>query len=173
MIAKRKGVLKYKILINAVNIIIILLLQTTLVDYMGIKNVKPNFILVYIVCASIMEGSVGGGWIGLFAGLTYDILCGKYLGFFALLGMYTGIIAGMANRRVHKENVIVALFFNFFLTIFYELGVYIISNLGQRITNILYVFRNILLVEALYNTGLSIIVHILVVRIYRKLNLSK
>ena len=103
MIAKRKVVLRYKVLINTVSIIIIMLLQTTLVDYMEIKNVKPNILLVYTICTSILEGSVGGGVVGLFAGLVYDILSGKYLGFFALLGMYTGVVAGMANRRVQKE----------------------------------------------------------------------
>jgi len=170
MIAKRKGVLRYKFLVNTVSIVVIMLLQTTLVNYIEIRNVKPNIILVYVICASILEGSVGGGVVGLFAGLVYDILAGKYLGFYALLGMYTGIIAGMANRRVQKESVIVAVFFAFFLTFFYELGVYLISKLGQQIDDILYIFKEILLVEALYNTGLSVIIHMLVVKIYRKFN---
>jgi len=171
MIAKRKVVLRYKVLINTVSIIIIMLLQTTLVDYMEIKNVKPNILLVYTICTSILEGSVGGGVVGLFAGLVYDILSGKYLGFFALLGMYTGVVAGMANRRVQKESVIVAVFFNFLLTFFYEFGVYFFSRLGQQINDIFYIFRELLLVEALYNTVLSVIVHMLIVKIYKKFNL--
>jgi len=103
--------------------------------------------------------------------LVYDILSGKYLGFFALLGMYTGVVAGMANRRVQKESVIVAVFFNFLLTFFYEFGVYFFSRLGQQINDIFYIFRELLLVEALYNTVLSVIVHMLIVKIYKKFNL--
>lgn len=172
MIAKRKAVLKYKILVNLVLIVFIMLLQTTLIDFIKIKNVRPNLILVYIICSSILEGSTGGGVIGFFAGLTQDVLSGKFLGFYALLGMYTGVIAGTANRRLQKENVIVALFFNFFLTIIYEFAVYFLSNLGQQITNVTYIFKNILFVEALYNGGLSLIVHYLIAKISKKFELE-
>lgn len=168
MIAKRKAILRYKILVNIVLITFIMLLQTTLVDFIKIKNVRPNLILVYIICASILEGSTGGGVIGLYAGLTQDVLSGKCLGFYALLGMYTGVIAGTANRRLQKENVLVALFYNFILTIIYEFAVYFFSNLGHQIINFRYIFKNILLVEALYNGGLSLIMHYLIAKISKK-----
>lgn len=159
---RQKETLIYKVSVYILSVIVIVLLQTTVVEYIKIKNVKPNFVLVYTVCASILEGSVGGGLIGLFAGLVQDILAGKIFGFYGLLGMYLGVIAGMSNRRLYKENILVVIFFTFFLTLIYEYTVYILGNFGQKATSIFYIFKNILFIEAIYNAGLSIIINIFV-----------
>ncbi|HOJ11969.1 MAG TPA: rod shape-determining protein MreD [Clostridiales bacterium] len=159
-----------KILVYALSIIIIILFQTTISDYMKINNVKPNLILVYTVCTSILEGSKGGGIIGLFAGLALDIIAGKIIGFYALFGMYLGVIAGMSNRRLYKDNIIVVIFFTFFLTFVYESGVYLLSNPEITRSIMLYALKNIIFTEALYNGGLSIIVHILVMKINARFN---
>ena len=170
---RSKEVLKYKILVYILSILIIILFQTTVVDFIKIKNVKPNLILVYTICASMLEGSVGGGIIGLFAGLAQDILSGKILGFYALLGMYLGVIAGMINRRLHKDNILVVIFFSFFLTVVYECGVYFLSNIEKEVTNIFYIFKNILYIEALYNAGLSIIIHVLIIKVNTKFEIER
>ena len=92
--------MRMKVFIYTLGIFIIILVQTTVLDYIKINDIKPNLILVYTVCSSILEGSTGGALIGLFAGLTQDIVAGKTLGFYAILGMYLGAISGLANKML-------------------------------------------------------------------------
>ena len=66
---------------------------------------------------------------GLFSGFCIDMQFGPVLGFYALLGMYTGIAAGSLSRRIYRENVLVVVFFTFVYSIAYESVVFIINNI--------------------------------------------
>ncbi|NSW89506.1 MAG: rod shape-determining protein MreD [Firmicutes bacterium] len=163
--------MRMKVLIYVVSIFVIILVQTTVLDYIEINNIKPNLILVYSVCISILEGSMGGAVIGLFAGLVQDIVSGKTLGFYSLLGMYLGAIAGLASKKLYKDNILVVVLFTFFLTMVYESGVYLLSRFGNlRSPGLLYIFKTVVFPEALYNSAFSILIHFMVIKVNSKLN---
>ncbi|HHY23720.1 MAG TPA: rod shape-determining protein MreD [Clostridiaceae bacterium] len=164
--------MRMKVFIYTLGIFIIILVQTTVLDYIKINDIKPNLILVYTVCSSILEGSTGGALIGLFAGLTQDIVAGKTLGFYAILGMYLGAISGLANKMLFKDNYIVVFIFTFTLTVVYESGVYLLSGFASLRPGVLFALKRIVLPEALYNSIFSILIYYMVTKANTRLNLE-
>lgn len=156
--------MRMKVFIYTIGIFIIILLQTTVLDYIKINDIKPNLVLVYTVCSSILEGSTGGALIGLFAGLVQDIVAGKILGFYAVMGMYLGAISGLVNKRLYKDNYIVVSFFTFILTAVYEIGVYLLSGFGNLRPGVLFALKRIVLPEALYNSAFSVLIYYMVTK---------
>lgn len=160
-------------ILHTFNILIIIIIQTTVLDYFKIKGIKPNMIFTYTVCTSILEGSTPGAVIGLAAGMALDIVSGKVLGFYSLLGMYAGIIAGLASRKLYKDNILVVTTFTFFITFIYETVALLCTGFsGFSVAKLLSIFRTVILPTALYNSALSIIMHLLLLKTVEKLNLK-
>lgn len=163
--------MKIRILTYAVCIFFIILLQSTVLDYIEIYNVKPNLIIIFVVSVALLRGNVEGAVIGFTSGLMQDMLSGKVLGFYSLLGLYLGLIIGSVNKRLYRENLFVILFFTFMSTAFYEFTVFILGSvlpslLGPVRTQVefIYPLRNVILPEAIYNSIVSIFIYIFVIK---------
>jgi len=169
--------MKAKIPIYALCILIIVVVQSTLLHYIKIHNVKPNLLIVFIVAVALMRGNIEGAAVGFFSGLLQDMLFGRIIGFYALLGMYLGLIVGSVYRRLYKENVLIVVFFTFVSTVVYEGLVYFFNSFGAIIdgqTDVLYAFKDVILPEAVYNSAVSIFMFIVVLKLhYRLEELSK
>lgn len=157
--------MKSKILIYSVVVFILLLIQSTILNYIRIYNVKPNLILVFIIAVSLLRGSLEGAVLGFFAGLAQDMLSGKAIGIYALLGMYAGLISGSVNKRLYRENILVCVFFTFIISIVYEFIIFMPTAIFNGYENIPYVLKRIILPEAIYNSAFSVIIFILAVKI--------
>lgn len=163
--------MKYKLTVYLFAIILICTLQTTVVEYFKIFNIKPNLLLVYIVCVSLIRGNTEGAVIGFISGFIMDCLSGRVIGYYSLLNMYLGLSIGSVNKKIFRENFIVACFFTFVATILYEFiamftALYIpaVFSRTAQPENLLFALRNIILPEAIYNSIISIIVYIFVIR---------
>lgn len=162
--------MKIKIPAYTVCIIGILLLQSTVLDYIRIYNVKPNLIIVFTVSVAFLNGSIEGAIVGFFAGLAQDMATGKLIGFYALLGLYLGLAVGSINKKLYKDNIFVVIFFAFISTIVYESTVYLLWSFKSIIrgqVNLLYPISKIILPEAVYNSVISVFVYILVIHLSR------
>lgn len=133
----------------------VILMQSAFGDSMGVFGVKPNLILIFVICLGVLKGSVSGAKGGLAAGLTTDLLMGRYIGFYGLIFMYGGMAAGTVNRRFHKENYLPVIFASFLLSIAVESIIYLSIRINSNMDYV-YVLGKYLLVEALYNMILSI-----------------
>lgn len=162
--------MRRKILLYGVSIYIVVLLQATLVDYIKIFSIKPNLLLVFTVSIALLRGNVEGAIIGFFTGLSQDMLTGKFLGFYSLLGMYLGAIIGSVNKRLYRENYVVIIFFTFVSTIIYEWLVYFLSTFMQNQIDLLYPFKSVIFYEAIYNSFISVLVYMFVMKLNDKLN---
>lgn len=174
--------MKTKIFIYTICIFVIILIQTSILDYITIYNVKPNLLIVFIVAVALLRGNVEGSVIGFFTGLAQDMVSGKVLGFYALLGLYLGLIIGSVNKRLYRENFLVITFFTFISTVFYEAAVYTIYMWSQYVANrfaememdFVFMLKDRILPEAIYNSVISIIVYIFVIKLNDKFeNLNK
>lgn len=143
----------------------IVILQSTLVDYIMIYNVKPNLILIFIVSVGLLRGNVEGAVIGVFMGLAWDVVSGKLLGFYALLGLFLGFLTGSVNKRLYRENFLVILFFTFVSTVGFEWAVYFLHTVFTSKIDFYYPFRYVILPEAIYNCGVSIFIYIFVIKL--------
>ncbi len=168
MIGKMKIKIKIKIPVYTACIVGVLLIQSTILNYIRIYDIKPNLIIVFTVSAAFLNGSVEGAIVGFFTGLAQDIISGKVIGFYALLGLYLGLAVGSINKRLYRENIFVVIFFTFISTIAYESAVFFLWFFGSIIrgqVNLLYPFKEIILPEAVYNSAISVFVHIFMIKL--------
>jgi rod shape-determining protein MreD len=156
--------MKKKIIFYSLFIILFLLLQTTLMKYVTVYGVRPNLLIVFVILTALIRGNVEGGTVGFFAGLAADMLFGGLLGFHALMGMFTGIAAGSVNRRLFRENLLVAVFFTFVYSVLYEMVVYILNNIMGGNLDLVYPLTRIILPEAAYNCAAAVFIYILLIR---------
>jgi len=73
---------------------IAILLQSTLVKFMDIGNIRPDLILIALVIFSLNYGAVAGSTAGFLIGIISDLISGNVLGFGSLAKSITGYIAG-------------------------------------------------------------------------------
>lgn len=151
-------------------IILLILLQTTLLEYIKIFDVKPNLLMIFIVSIALIKGNVEGAVVGFFCGLSQDMVSGRLIGVYALLGMYLGMIVGSLNKRLYRENILVIVFFTFVSTFAYELAVYF-SVVFFDSTTVLYALRNIILPESVFNSVASLGIYIFVLFLNERLEI--
>lgn len=157
--------MKYRVFFSALGVLLIVLLQTTLLDYIKVYNVKPNLILIFIVSVALLRGNLEGAIIGFSAGLMHDLATGKVLGFYALLGLYLGLIVGSINKRFYRENIFVVIFFTFISTIAYEVTVFFLGIFIRGNFTIVYPLKEIILPEAIYNSVVAVFVYLFAIKI--------
>ena len=151
--------MKQKLVFYTFFIIIFLLLQTTLLGYARVYDVAPNLLVVLVIVAAFMRGSVEGAAVGLFAGFAMDMMFGRTLGFYALLGIYLGVAAGSVNKRLFRENLLVVLFFTFIYSVAYEYAVYVLSTVMSGNLKLLYPMAAVILPEAVYNCVAAVFIY--------------
>lgn len=157
--------MKLRILVYAFFLSLLLMLQSTLLSYVRIYNVKPNLLIIFVICVALLRGNVEGASVGFFAGLLLDMAFGKLLGFYSLLGFYLGLAVGSVNRRLYRENYLVVIFFTFAATTLYEAAVYILNNFMTGSMELLVPLTVKILPEAVYNSIVSILVFAVVIKI--------
>lgn len=156
--------MRYKIFVYTVLIVILIVIQSTLLQYVRIYNVKPNLLLVFVVSVALLRGNVEGSVVGFFAGFSLDMLFGKLLGFYALLGLYLGLAVGSVNKRLYRENYLVVIFFTFLSTVLYEGTVYLLNSIMDRGMDLIYPLTRYILPEAAFNCAVSVFIYALVIR---------
>lgn len=162
--------MKKRILIIGGILFSISIIQTTLLEYFEIANIKPNLFLVFIVAVALQRDEVEAAVTGLIAGLIFDIVIGKALGLHAMLGMITAYTMGTINRKLYRENIIVLTLFTFAATCIFELLFYLMTFIVKGYGDIFMALSLIIIPEAIYNSVISIIVYPLIVRLYEGLD---
>ncbi len=147
--------------------IVTFVIQSTILQYVEILNVKPNLLIIFVVFFALLRGSVEGGIIGLCAGLLMDLLAAKVFGVHSLLGLYIGVVIGYFNQQIFKESNIVAIFLVVICTFSYEVLYFFFSIFIWEESNLLFALINIIIPETIYNAFLAIPLYWFVVRINR------
>jgi len=159
--------MRVKIFFYTICILLIVIIQSTVLDAVRIFNIIPNVMIVFVVCTAFLRGSIEGAVVGFFMGLVQDMLFGLMLGFYALLGMYLGLVVGLINRRLYRDNLLVIVFFTFVSSIAYEAAVFFMATFGLIISgqvNVLSPLIGIILPEAFLNCIVSIFVYLFLFR---------
>ncbi|MDF2568987.1 MAG: rod shape-determining protein MreD [Sporomusa sp.] len=100
-------------------IIVTLGAQAVLVPLIFTMGVKPDIILLIILSAGLLAGRERAIGVAFFAGMMQDFASGNVFGLNTLSKMAIGYAAGLAERKVFKESIllpvlatIIATFFN-------------------------------------------------------------
>ena len=138
-------------------IVVNLVLQSTLFQYIEILNIKPNSSILIIVCYAILRGDVEGSIFGFVTGLLQDIFFGKFIGLYALFGLLVGFFCGMPFKNFFRENIVLSFFLTAFMTFAYGFAFYVTNFLFRGKLDFYYYFNRIILPEVAYTTFLSVV----------------
>ncbi len=141
-------------------------LQATVFEYIKLFNMKPNIVLVIVVVIALSKYSKDALFLAFFGNFLQDVLTGKIIGFYTLIGLYVAILLVQIKKGLYKENFFIVLFLTFVATIVYETAVYFFNIFNRDKFNILYAFNNIVLPESIYNCLISVIIIYLIRRFY-------
>lgn len=148
-----------RILITGLFVLINFILQSTLLQTIQIRGVLPNTAVILIVSYALLRGSTEGSMVGLFAGILQDIFFGCGLGYFALLGMATGYLAGRSNHNFYRENYIMPIMLCAVSVVIYETVIFVTGFLFRGQLNYLYFFGRMILPEAVYTAVLTVVIY--------------
>jgi rod shape-determining protein MreD len=78
-------------------------LQSTLLEYVAIGEVKPDLSLVILVFTALRTGALFGQYAGFAAGLVEDFVSLPPLGFYALIRTVLGFLSGLLHGGFYVD----------------------------------------------------------------------
>jgi rod shape-determining protein MreD len=112
-----------KIISYTVFTIAVIVLQLVLAPWMSIIDIRPDFILIFLLFLARLEGRLAGQLYGFGIGLFSDLIgMGSFLGVSALAKTVAGFLGGYLQKQRSRLNVVlyhglgfIAVFMNFLL----------------------------------------------------------
>jgi rod shape-determining protein MreD len=148
--------MKVTILIIFLTIIINFILQSTILPYISILGVVPNTTLVIVVIISLLRGKYYGSFTGLIMGLLQDIIFSPVIGVNGFIYFFIGYFVGLGENRLSKDSVLIPILITIVSTLFYNFAYYVFMFFLSREILFLPLVKNIVPIEVLYNSLVSI-----------------
>jgi len=145
--------------------------QSTLFQHFRVFDVLPNTTLILIVVFSILWGKNKGAVIGLITGLIQDVVLGSIIGANALIYMFIGMSIGRLENSIFKDNSLTPVFFTTLATISYHFLFYLIMYITNIQFSFFQLFKQIIVIETVYNAIISIFIYKLIYHLFRHPNL--
>jgi rod shape-determining protein MreD len=82
-----------------------LLFQTAVFPHLAVFGLKPDVLMVVVVCWALLYGPAEGFVAGLAAGLVQDLTFGQYIGLFALAKTLVGFGVGVVAGKIFRETI--------------------------------------------------------------------
>lgn len=136
-----------------------IIIQSTLLQFIKIRNILPNTSIIIIISFALLRGSYEGAIVGFFSGLIQDMLYGTSIGYYSLLGMLTGFFFGKFHHNFYRENYLLPLVLCSLGTLVYESIVFITGFVFQGDLNYIYYFGRLILPETVYTAIFSLFVY--------------
>ncbi len=93
--------------------LLIVFQSTFIYNSITIKDVGPDFLLIFVVSISFFMGPVAGEIIGFIAGLVADIISGGLLGLSAFTYTLVGYGVGVFGSKIYGNYYILSIFIVF------------------------------------------------------------
>jgi rod shape-determining protein MreD len=95
-------------LVLAITSLVLIVVQTTLVQFVTIVNAIPDLALLWIVYVAITRGKIAGTIVGFATGLLFDFMSGAdgMLGLAALCKTLAGYVAGLFYNENKTEQTL-------------------------------------------------------------------
>ena len=151
-----------KLVINIILILaflIIYFLHSNLFTWFRIAGVMPNLFVILVLFIGLYSNKYMGVTYGIIFGLLLDLFIGKKLGVTAIMLGIVGAIGTIFDKNFSKENRITLIAMVLVATVTFELGQVLIFYIINRTFIEFLLFVEILLIECLYNSILTIILY--------------
>lgn len=154
-----------RFLLLSIGVILGIGLQSTWLSNLGIVNqLKPDLILIMVISYGLLKGSESGTAFGLVSGFVMDLFSGNVIGIGALIKMIAGFSAGLLEKNIFKDNLLIPALVTFVWTIVLESFNVIIRLVFKANFNFLTVFISIIVPLAIYNALLAPIIYQLLIK---------
>lgn len=140
-------------------------IQCSLIPLATINGIKPDLLLIVVLSTGLLTGKEKGVAVGFFAGMLADLASGGVFGCHTLAKMAIGYGAGLLERKVFKENILLPLLAAMVATVIHSaLITIILAAMGYKIEVVSLITDNLLPLMA-YNIIAAIPVHLLIYKL--------
>lgn len=145
-----------------------LIIQTTIIHKFSFFGVIPNLVFVFAILYASVNSVFDACVFSFVCGLVLDFSTGKILGFNAIAVTYIGYAVSLVSKKFFYKNVASSLLMTFLSTIIYQSVYCILNYIIWQIGDYSSAFP-IILIEAVYNSVISIFVYGLFIKKYAKM----
>lgn len=139
--------------------IFIIVLQQAVFSRINISGVSFDIVFVFVICFSILLDELDCVILALICGIIRDCFFPVLFGINSIVYLIAAYVMSQIQKRIYKDALIIPMFFTFIMTIFKN----IIYFSYFYIASIKFDFKgqvlDVLLLESLYNSILSIFVY--------------
>jgi len=146
-----------KYLVPAITFLGALVAQRTIADFMAIYEVKPNFIVIYLIFLSLKFGRVFGCLAGFFIGLVEDAFSSTLFGLSAFCKSFIGFFTHNVPIGFMGTSIFDTGFLIFMVTLSHNFLYGWIFSFGTEVDGI-YLFFRFALPGAIYTSLIGLIV---------------
>ena len=140
-----------RLFVFLIMVVLAIMVQTTALQVVKIWGNIPDLVMILVIFNGFLRGTREGAFLGLVAGLLLDFAAGGYFGLNALTMVLAGYLAGIAESRLYKDNLVIVMLLVGLITVVSQLAQYLLLlYVGVSVTPGVAIFRSIL-PTALYN----------------------
>lgn len=140
-----------RLFVFLIMIVLAIMVQTTALQVVRIWGIIPDLVMILVIFNGFLRGTREGAFLGLTAGLLLDFAAGGYLGLNALTMLLAGYLAGIAESRLYKDNLVIVMGLVGLITVVSQLVYYLLLlYVGVFVQPGVVIFRTVL-PTALYN----------------------
>jgi len=146
---------------------LVLAIEFGLANILGLNTVKPDLLLIVVICMSFISGTEEGIIIGFAGGLIKDVFSVHYLGINALVKTLIGYIAGVIKDRIFSQHIMwVVAITTFVFTIINNVIIYYLLNALHTDYDFAIILKDFILTQAIINSVLSPFIFIAIKKIF-------
>ena len=136
-------------------LIAIVILQTTAMPHLTVLGVKPDLVLLMVLCWSLLRGSKEGLIWALIGGIGLDLVSGAPFGTSSAILVALSLLAGVGELSVFRTHIVLPLIVTLIATLIY--GLLFLLLLHVRGYSITWAdsLTKVILPSTLYNVLLS------------------
>lgn len=134
-------------------IIITISAELVLANLLGIHTVRPDFILIVVICLSFLSGTEEGVISGFAGGLLKDIFSVHVLGINALVKTVIGYLSGILREKIFYQHLLwLVVISTFIFTIINNLLTYLLLNALHSNYDFAVMTKSFTLIQAIINS---------------------
>lgn len=152
-------------------IIILYLMQTTIFDKITIAGIKPNVVIILVVLIGYKYGKIQGMIMGFFTGLFLDFTESDYIGYYALIYLTIGYLAGFGNKLYNSDSTLIPVGLVGVSDVVLNFLIFTTGFLLRNRLDLPYYMMRIILPEAIYTIIISVVLYKLLDFVYVKLDM--
>lgn len=160
-----------KLLAKTGIVVIALLIEFVLANMLGLKTIKPDLMLIVVICMSFISGTEEGTIVGFAGGLLKDLFSVHFLGINALVKSLIGYIAGVIRERIFSQHIMwVVAISTFIFTFINNIIIFFLLNALNTNYDFAITIRNFVLSQAIINSIISPFLFIGIKKIFTYIN---